>query len=443
MSKPPLTLVSRYRPAPGSPPRSPPRRALSTAPAQKESRILAALEANNQPVMHRFFRAATAPAAQPHASASRIKATTSLPVPGKKSSLVRISPPKVAEKAAAAAAVIVEETEAVVETPVDLPVYTYKTLSPAPKMRFTRDEAEADKWVAELDENGPICFDAEPVSVVQVADKNNIIRFPRVLQRILEDPSVPKMGANILNDAKKLFTNYGVMLRGLVELGALARQADPACAESKIWGNGKKIVALAKLVERYLQKKLLKEADVRLSNWENPALEKQQAMLECLSRRFPMRSNDVYCGLEALATTNGALLDAEKYTGEVYHPVLGRDYPRLTPQQIAALPPVPMIILTPAMEAAGMLGQFLRAYRHWRLGSRDIDTMCVELAVKPGTVLQRSTVISYVVGAVKAWPSLPCDMVALRLLIQMDLRSWERHYDFIVGVTYVAPVKLA
>ncbi|KAJ7039508.1 ribonuclease H-like domain-containing protein [Mycena alexandri] len=460
MSK-PLSFVSRCRPAPSSPPRSPPRRTAI--------RILAALagistvvESTKPPATHPFFRAATTPAVKPRASAPQIKATTSLPVPGKKSTLVRISPPRVVEKTAA--------LEAEVEAPVDRPVYSYKALSPAPTMRFTRDEAEADKWVAELDDNGagPISVDLEwvvvfrkggirPVSIVQVADAKNIIviqlrtpatsmpRFPRQLQRILEDRTIPKMGANILNDAKKLFKDYGVMMTGLIELGALARQADPPSTDIKIWGNGKKIVALAKLVERYLQKKLLKDDDVRLSNWENSRLEDQEAMLD-------YAANDVYCGLQvynhlmSLAEEEGIPLNPTRYTGEVHHSILEAPYvkpqPALTEWEIAALPPVPMVLLTPAMEASGMMPQFLRAYRHWRLGGRDIDTMCIELALKPGTRLQRSSVITYVVNALKAWPVLPCDFGELRLLIQMDLRSWERHYTWFVGVTYVIPLKL-
>jgi hypothetical protein len=41
---------------------------------------------------------------------------------------------------------------------------------------------------------------------------------------------------------------------------------------------------VCQLVERYLHKKLLKEDDVRVSNWEDPALEKNTAQLECPCR---------------------------------------------------------------------------------------------------------------------------------------------------------------
>jgi hypothetical protein len=95
-----------------------------------------------------------------------------------------------------------------------------------------------------------------------------------------------------------------------------------------------------------------------------------------------------------------------------------------------------MIVLTPAMESAGVSAQNLRAYRHWALGGRDIDTMCAELALRPSVtgVLARGTVVSYVVTAVRKWPALAYDLGALRLLIQTDLKSWERHYEWVVRV---------
>ncbi|KAJ7116315.1 ribonuclease H-like domain-containing protein [Mycena epipterygia] len=464
MSKPPLTLVSRCRPVPSSPPRRAP---MSTGQSGPQSKVLAALATmslsdladtrnsiveTHKPSIHPFFRTASAPAVPPRATAPRLKtASASLPPPTKKS-LVRISP---------AAAV---ETAAV---PVVLPMYSYKTVSPAPRMRFTRTEAEADRWVQELDQTGSISLDLEwlvvfrkggasrPVSVVQVADKDNILviqlrtqtsamdRFPIHLQRLLENPDIPKMGANILNDAKKLFKDYGVMMANVVELGALARQADPAC--NTVFGAGKRIVALAKLVERYLQKKLNKEDDVRVSNWEDPSLERKPKMLE-------YAANDAYCGLQvythlmALAKSNDIELDSTKYTGHVHHACLApppspspsSSTPPVDPKD---LPPVPVIYYTAEMEHARMSPQHLRAYRYWHLGKRDINNMCTELSIKSNDPngLKRGTVITYVISAIKCWPALTYDLGALRLLIQTDLRSWEWHYEWLSR--YLEPEK--
>ncbi|KAJ6570270.1 ribonuclease H-like domain-containing protein [Mycena vulgaris] len=474
MSKPPLTLVTRCRPAPSSPPR---RATMSTAHLsdKPQSRVLAALagmslselgdtrnalvEASKPPPVRPFFRAATAPAVQPRVRAPPLRTASSVP-PATKKSLVRLSPPTVTEAAALKA------------PPLDLPVYSYKSFSPTPTMRFTRNEADADKWVQELDQTGPISMDLEwvvvykkggmrPVSLVQVADKKNIIviqlrtsttsmgRFPIHLQRLLENPDIPKMGANILNDAKKLFKDYGIMMANVVELGALAKQADPACADPEIWGRGKRIVALAKLVERYLQKRLSKDADVRVSNWEDPKLEQKQEMLE-------YASNDAYCGLQvynhliALAKSNDITLDPALYTGRVHHerltPPLSPPPPLPTPPvDPKTLPPVGVILYTAEMEHAGMSSQHLRAYRHWHLGKRDIDTMCKELRIKAseGESLKRSTIITYVVSAIRCWPLFArnVDLGALRLLIQTDLKSWEWHYEWLSHIGKLEPPK--
>ncbi|KAJ7219998.1 ribonuclease H-like protein [Mycena pura] len=339
-----------------------------------------------------------------------------------------------------------------------LPVYTYKSVSPAPTARFIRNQTDADIWVQKLDRTGPLSVDFEwvasfrkggntrPVSLVQLADKNTILliqlrnanttmsRFPRALQRLLEDPIIPKAGANILSDAKKLFRDYGIMMAGAVELGALARQADPACAISTVFGGGKKLVSLAKLVERYLHKSLCKDADMRLGNWEDPNLEEKSAMLE-------YAANDVYCGYQiydrllALAKSADITLDTEKYTGRVFHAKLAPPAPERAPSPSSApTSHVPRLDLSPEMVAAGVGAQHLRAYRHWAMAGRSIDAMCVDLRVdgKNGA-LKRSTVITYVISALQRWPRPPLtyDLAALRLLVQEDLRSWEWHYEWL------------
>ncbi|KAJ7677348.1 ribonuclease H-like domain-containing protein [Mycena rosella] len=469
MSKAPLCLVSRCRAAPSSPPRRAPMSSASTTD-KPQSRALAALASMSVPELaetHPFFRPATAPPIEPRgAHAPPLKATRSLP-PATKRSLVRVSHPTLTEQTAALD--LAPRTRA--DAPAKLPVYSYKSLSPVPKMRFTRSEAEADKWVQELDLTGPISMDLEwvvvyrkgatrPVSLVQVADKKNIIviqlrtktgamgRFPLNLQRLLENPDIPKMGANILNDAKKLFKDYGVLMRNVVELGALAKQADPPCTDATVFGTSKRIVSLAKLVERYLHKTLCKEDDVRKSDWEDPELEQKAERLE-------YASNDVYCGLQvydhlmALAEANALTLVPAKYTGEVHHerlaarpsppPPLSTSTPPADP---TALPPVPMIYYTDDMQHTGVTSQALRAYRYW-LAQRDIDNMCKELCVKAveGETLKRATVITYVVSAIKCWPAFAkdADLGALRLLIQTDLKSWERHYEWLASVAVIDP----
>ncbi|KAJ7211817.1 ribonuclease H-like domain-containing protein [Mycena haematopus] len=412
----------------------------TTAPKRPtESRLLAALDALSLSdvveapqlqarTTHPFFAPAIVPV-------PRLKSAAA----PKKSTLQRISQPK-AEAAEAA------EPAAVAA---DLPFYSYKTRTPAPTMHFTRDDADADNWVAKLDLTGGLSVDFEwvvvyrkgatrPISLVQIADARTILviqlrsssssmtRFPLGLQRVLEDARVPKAGANILADAKKVFRDYGVMMAGLVELGALARRADPG-----VWGAGRGIVALAKLVERYLQKRLRKDADVRVSNWEDRKLETN-------ARQIEYAANDAYCGLEvytrllALAEANDITLDVTSTATGVHHASLAAPATSHAPKDA-----VPMIVLTPDMAAAGVAPQHLRAYRHWALGHRDMDTMCTELALRP-EALARGTIVTYVVSAIQRWPSLAYDLGTLRLLIQMDLKSWERHYEWVARVGDIA-----
>ncbi|KAF7375107.1 Nuclear transport factor 2 [Mycena sanguinolenta] len=466
MSKPPLAFVSRCRPSPPSPPR----RARVSASASMSSAAAISTTAGaipkpKPPNTSRLLAALDA------LSLSDVVEPPNARAPAKKkSSLQRVSQAKAKP---AAAAPIATEPDAEPATPAaELPIYSYKDFTPAPRMHFTRDAADADAWVAKLDLSGPLSVDfewvvafrktvqARPISLVQIADAHTIVvvqlrtsaptstpaammggspsmmaRFPPGLQRVLEDPKVMKAGANILGDAKKLFKDYGVMMRGLVELGALARVADPQGKDAAVWGKGRKIVALAKLVERYLQKRLRKDDDVRISNWEDPRLEQN-------TRQIEYAANDAYCGMQvyahllALASANSITVDASSTTTSLHYAHLASPTVTHTPKPRNA---IPNMVLTPDMAAAGVTGQALRAYRHWALAHWEVDAMCRELAVQSGAVLTRGTVVSYVVTAIQCWPELEYDLGRLRELLQTDLRSWERHYKWVVDVAGVAP----
>ena len=79
------------------------------------------------------------------------------------------------------------------------------------------------------------------------------------------------------DDGQKLFNDYGILARNLVELGAMARQADPAF--SKVYKCN--IVSLARVVEMYTQKTLAK-GKVRTSNWEKTPLSEEQKFCKYL-----------------------------------------------------------------------------------------------------------------------------------------------------------------
>lgn len=156
--------------------------------------------------------------------------------------------------------------------PTMLPRYSYKDYTEQkPVMVFTQVEEEANELVTSL-KAGPMALDIEwrvlfrrqfnststqmterRTAVVQVADTRGVIlviqvygmnRFPKNLQALLENPDIPKVGVNILNDGRKLFRDYGILAKNLVELGAVAFIADP---DPGIGKAKRKIVSLAKV----------------------------------------------------------------------------------------------------------------------------------------------------------------------------------------------------
>lgn len=80
-------------------------------------------------------------------------------------------------------------------------------------------------------------------------------------------------------DGEKLYHDYGILARCLVELAGAARDADAVFAARY----RRPMVALAKMVEWY-ERKLLPKGSVRTSDWERDPLDAEQ--IECLFRVF-------------------------------------------------------------------------------------------------------------------------------------------------------------
>ncbi|KLO15508.1 hypothetical protein SCHPADRAFT_927119 [Schizopora paradoxa] len=134
-----------------------------------------------------------------------------------------------------------------------LPLYSYRDKKfsdplPVPKRIYVRSVDQTDDLVGKLDTSGALGFDLEwrvifrsnapprPTAVLQICDKATILviqlsamkgQFPSKLKAVLEDRNVPKLGVNILNDGIRIGNDYGFRPHALVELGGLARQADP------------------------------------------------------------------------------------------------------------------------------------------------------------------------------------------------------------------------
>ncbi|KAF5384061.1 hypothetical protein D9615_003145 [Tricholomella constricta] len=341
----------------------------------------------------------------------------------------------------------------------DLPIYSYKDYTdPKPFLVYTTDASEADDLVAGL-KPGPMALDIEwrvfftrrgdgswtsterRTAVVQVADTRGVMlvlqiygmdRFPKKLQELIENVDIPKLGVNILNDGKKLFRDYGILAKNLVELGAVASAVDPSNVSKR------KIVSLAKLTERYCGKTLEKGLE-RMGNWEAPL---DQLQLEYAANDVHS-SLMIYRRLQALAEKHDIVLDDGDDTSRCKFAANVEPYFTFSSGSPALLLSLSSSSAASSLEPekVEMRPQYLRAYRYWHERGMTMQRMCVELSLK-GTVgvegtrgegLKVSTVITYVVSALQADPKLPFEMWKLRDLVQMDGASWMRHREWILS----------
>ncbi|RPD70687.1 ribonuclease H-like protein [Lentinus tigrinus ALCF2SS1-7] len=392
-----------------------------------------------------------------------------------------------------------------------LPLYSFKQYPPAPAVVYTRHEEEANDLVGCL--KGPLGFDLEwPVvfrrgrtpmerrtALVQICDSQIILlvqvsamsKFPQKVKEVIENKDIIKLGANIRNDGQKLFRDFGLLPAGLVELGALARQADPTFSQSF----NRSIVALAKVVERYTHKTLDK-GKVRTSDWEAKLSQPQ----------ITYAANDAHCALVVYKTLMALAKENEREISwaecstdlrEVYQkktaatvaaaatatvPVVatgsvpvtdagataqagssalpatastssttGSSAPRINSfaRRLAYAsefePPFTTVTSQgrasrPGSSASTTLSttqtqngpprpQHLRAYKMWHQSKMPLRDICAALRSKENP-LAESTVISYVVRALQA--GLPYDLEQLKGFVQLERGSWVWHRDWIL-----------
>ncbi|TFY80352.1 hypothetical protein EWM64_g3659 [Hericium alpestre] len=351
-----------------------------------------------------------------------------------------------------------------------MPLYTYRDTIPKPTVMYIQTEEEADEVVQAL--NGPVGFDLEwrvfirrgarmterRTALVQLCDSTMILllqvssmqRFPQKLKELIESPHVAKMGANIRNDGMKLYRDFGILARNLVELGGLARQADERFQKAY----SRSIVSLAKVIAFYLRRSLDK-GPVRTSNWEAQLTREQ----------MEYAANDVYCSLTvykrclALARESKRTVTPSDYTTDLYVEM------NPPPAPARPEPSVAEAVATPTASTSTVLGrssmaddteepllrppprpQELRAYMLWRRGD-GLASICASLRSRENP-LKDSTVMygislrgiaraeiwadsSYVVNALDADQRLRFSMKALKVLVQMEAGSWTRHRDVI------------
>ncbi|KAM4807874.1 bifunctional 3'-5' exonuclease/ATP-dependent helicase WRN [Rhinophrynus dorsalis] len=102
--------------------------------------------------------------------------------------------------------------------------------------------------------------------------------FPKGLKRLLEDDSVIKVGVGIEGDQWKLMSDFDLKLKGFIELTDLANQK-LKCKEK--W-------SLNGLVKHLFKKQLLKDNNIRCSNWDFFPLNEGQKLYA---------ASDAYAGL--------------------------------------------------------------------------------------------------------------------------------------------------
>lgn len=125
------------------------------------------------------------------------------------------------------------------------------------------------------------------VSLIQMATASRIALFhvalfPKgdeeltgpVFRKIMDDPSVSKVGVNIRPDCTRVTKYLGVPVRGIFELSHLYKLVTYS-RERQFKQINRKVVSLATQVENFLHLPLYKDDSVRSSNWHRPLNEQQ------------------------------------------------------------------------------------------------------------------------------------------------------------------------
>ncbi|KAF7982856.1 hypothetical protein HWV62_25834 [Athelia sp. TMB] len=245
-------------------------------------------------------------------------------------------------------------------------------------------------------------------------------KFPEGVKDIIESPDVIKLGANIQGDGNKLYRDFGIQAKNLVELGALARQVDSSFAEK----HARSVVSLAKVVEHYEHKTLTKGKE-RMGNWEGKLSE---TMID-------YAANDAHCALMVyknimkIAVENSISLSPATYTSSVTRAPVSPTLPSKSSSSTAAAASASSsstaIVNRPIAPTVTerVSPQFLRAYKMWHLDSKPLPTMCAQLSTR-GNPLKEAT-------ALELNAALPFSMEKLQELVKMESGSWRRHKAWI------------
>jgi hypothetical protein len=189
-----------------------------------------------------------------------------------------------------------------------------------------------------------------------------------------------------IDDAMKLFRDYGILARNLIELGALACAVDERFA--KIYA--RPIVSLAKVVAFYLHRSLDK-GPVRVSNWE---LELTKPQIICMFSLFVIlkadrlsdfldAANDAHCAIMVysrimeIAQSTKRKLDPSTFTSDLVREL---EMPKRSSKPVSTISNAPSDSKTTNGDnsVSAVKRQHLRAYTLWYAGHGLLD-ICIKL----------------------------------------------------------------
>ncbi|KIJ33547.1 hypothetical protein M422DRAFT_35468 [Sphaerobolus stellatus SS14] len=335
------------------------------------------------------------------------------------------------------------------------PLYSFRRYSPDMDLIYITTRSQTNEEIPKL--TGPLGFDMEwkviygarqcKTAVIQVCDEKTILiiqlsamrpTFPEKLKELVESPTTYKLGLNIGGDGKKLFRDYGISPKGLVDLGDLMHYVDKEHMATR----NRKRIPLQEIVEYYTDHTLDK-GPVRTSNWElNPLSHEQLAYA----------ANDAHCALRVYnimkqrAEDKGLVFDIAQFADRVSEPRTPKVRPATSVKPSPAVPARTRVAKDSTSDAqsqasaAGGAGSgsskatnskavrpsHQRAYDLWHQRGLSIDELRAELR-SPENPLTKSTVIGYIVGALVANRDLAYDRERLIQLTQDNKYIWERH----------------
>eukprot|EP01083_Nonionella_stella_P011589 32879_1 len=111
------------------------------------------------------------------------------------------------------------------------------------------------------------------IRIQKIIHQNNGA-IPVQLLELLRNPQILKTGLNLTGDAKKLYFDYQISVRGCVELQHLIQQK--CCFHPSIHPSKHNICRLDVLSTLLLHAKMEKSKEITLSNWENDPLSDKQ-----------------------------------------------------------------------------------------------------------------------------------------------------------------------